>query len=78
MKATIMSHSTFDATLDSADVMPDATSRPGAGIGASLRTYLESMREGIAASRRYEILRGRGLSHEQAITRAFAETGVST
>ncbi len=78
MKATIMSQSTFNVTIDPTDVVPEVKADVGGGFIRGLRTYFDAMREGLAASRRYEVLRGRGLSHDQAIARALVETGFST
>lgn len=70
----IATHSTFSTSGDAAEAAPHAASR----FGHALKTYLYAMREGAAASHRYEALRNNGLSHEQAIARAMSDTGFGT
>lgn len=55
-------------------VAADPRTSPTTGFTGSLRIYLDAMREGLAVSRRYDVLRGRGVPHDQAIARALVET----
>lgn len=71
----IMSHTTFDTSLVSATEISGTSTSPKTSFGHSFRLYLDAMREGIAASRRYDALCSQGITHEQALTRALAETG---
>ena len=48
-----------------------ASSRP---LAATLRSVLDALWEGIAAHRKYEQLRSRGIPHATALRRAFGAT----
>ena len=65
-----MSNDGFDAALD---FMPAAERRPGLGLFAFAAVMLEAIRQGLAASRRYESLVARGVPHAEAAAAAFTE-----
>ncbi len=44
-------------------------------LGPALRLFIQSLREGVAVSHRYEQLRSRRVGHERAIAQAMAEVG---
>ena len=59
-----------DALADYADA--PHRRRPGRWL-ATLRTVWEGVSEGFAASRRYQELTSRGMSHDEAATKVFVE-----
>lgn len=72
-----MSTTTLDTDMlvDETNERPAAAAAALSGFGHSLRSVLQAVREGLAAGRHYESLRGQGMGSQEALDRALAETG---
>ena len=70
-----MAITTAATTIMPRERTPDSAQSPRRSFRARLAIYLEALRDGVAMGRRYEALKGRGISHDQALTRALSETG---
>lgn len=66
-----MSQTASHPTFSTREAAPASATR----FGQSIKDFIDALREGMAAQQRYESLRGFGVSHDQAITRALSETG---
>ena len=65
---------TIDSYDDALDFLPRAETAMGSrSFFAKVGVVIESMREGAAAARRYQELTGRGVPHDKAAERVFAE-----
>lgn len=65
---------TASHTAFASKAAPVSTAR----VGRSVKDFIDALREGLATQQRYETLRGAGVTHDQAITRALSETGFGT
>ena len=70
-----MGQRTLTATVTASEAPRAESYGRAKPLGESVRTYIDAMREGFSVGRRYEVFRGRGMSHDQSITHAFAEIG---
>jgi hypothetical protein len=70
---TMSTISSYDEALDFyPDAKPTAATRFG-GVFEQVRTVWEAMAEGHAAARRYHELTSRGMTHDEAASRVFAD-----